>query len=141
MSRCPLPQIRRGDPSRAARPLRAAPRRWLRGAEPALPAAAAATVPPCSAKSPPPPGQRSLPPRRQHFHRKKRRGGRDSEQSPAGAKRLGLSCGRGGEPPPAPEPRRLPPASCVRRGGSPREEAEVSYSPVTMKRRGALNIR
>lgn len=55
MSRCPLPQIRRGDPSRAARPLRAAPRRWLRGAEPALPAAAAATVPPCSAKSPPPP--------------------------------------------------------------------------------------
>ena len=42
---------------------------------------------------------------------------------------------------PAPEPCCLPPASCVRSGGSPQEEAEVSYSPVTMNSRGALNIR
>lgn len=71
-------------------------------------------------------------------------------QLPAPSPALGTSRGgraweqRGGCSSAAPQPRRprsLSPASCARSGASPREEAEVSYSPVTMNSRGALNIR
>lgn len=85
---------------------RSAPRRWLRGAEPALPAAAAATVPPCSAKTPP--GQRSPPPATNTSTGKS--GGEDGARSNCRQERSGWGSaadraaspgGTGAPPPPA----------------------------------------